>query len=217
MPIHKEVNQNFFKQWSPEMAYVLGFFTADGNIVKNKRGSHFISLEITDRELLEKIRSILGSDHKITDRKRRENWKTAYRLQIGSKEMFNDLKILKVRPKKDSSGIIKIIPENLLKDFIRGFFDGDGFVCRYKRKDRNEKMISCGFVFSEKEFLENIFEKLILFKIVAGGMFNYHDRVWRLSFPKKDAYSLWRFMYQDPVSVYLNRKKAVFDSYFAMC
>ena len=28
MPISKTLNQDFFKTWSPEMAYVLGFFAA---------------------------------------------------------------------------------------------------------------------------------------------------------------------------------------------
>ena len=27
------------------MAYVLGFFTADGNMIKNKRGAHFIEAD----------------------------------------------------------------------------------------------------------------------------------------------------------------------------
>jgi DNA-binding transcriptional regulator WhiA len=56
MPIHKEINRNFFKKWTPEMAYILGFFTADGSMFKNKRGSYFVEFEITDKELLEKIK-----------------------------------------------------------------------------------------------------------------------------------------------------------------
>jgi len=40
------------------MAYVLGFFTADGSMIRNKRGTCFIELEITDKELLEKIKHI---------------------------------------------------------------------------------------------------------------------------------------------------------------
>jgi len=42
MPIYKTKNENFFKKWTPEMAYVLGFFAADGSMVKNKRGACFI-------------------------------------------------------------------------------------------------------------------------------------------------------------------------------
>jgi len=74
------------------MAYVLGFFTADGSMTKNKRGAHFIELEITDKDLLYTIRELLESNHKITERKRSDKWKRAYRLQIGSKMMFNDFR-----------------------------------------------------------------------------------------------------------------------------
>jgi hypothetical protein len=42
MPIHKEINHDFFKLWTPGMAYVLGFFSADGSMIKNKRGACFI-------------------------------------------------------------------------------------------------------------------------------------------------------------------------------
>ena len=92
MPIFKAKNENFFKTWTPEMAYVLGFFTADGNMIKNKRGAHFIEFEITDKDLLHAIRGLLESNHKITERKRRDSWKKAYRLQIGSKVIFNDFR-----------------------------------------------------------------------------------------------------------------------------
>ena len=82
------------------MAYVLGFFIADGNMIKNKRGAYFISIEITDKDILEKIREVIGSNHKISIRKEIENHKERYRLQIGSKEMFNDLLKLGVVPNK---------------------------------------------------------------------------------------------------------------------
>lgn len=52
MPIYKTKNENFFKRWSSKMAYVLGFFTADGNMIKNKRDAHFIEFQITDNDLL---------------------------------------------------------------------------------------------------------------------------------------------------------------------
>jgi len=40
MPIPKTKNEDFFKNWTQEMAYVLGFFTADGNMIKNNKGAH---------------------------------------------------------------------------------------------------------------------------------------------------------------------------------
>ena len=116
------------------MAYVLGFFTADGSMIKNKRGAHFIEFQITDRDLLFKIRKTLGSEHKIATRKRNGNWKTIYRLQIGSGEMFNDLLALGMLPRKSKIISLPEIPDKYFFDFLRGCFDGDG--CFYSYWDK---------------------------------------------------------------------------------
>ena len=62
MPIYKTKNEDFFKKWSPKMTYVLGFFAADGNMIKNKRGAHFIEFQSTDKEILNKIKKCLKSN-----------------------------------------------------------------------------------------------------------------------------------------------------------
>jgi len=41
MPVFKSINKDFFKKWSLDMVYVLGFFAADGYITVNKRGDNF--------------------------------------------------------------------------------------------------------------------------------------------------------------------------------
>ncbi len=111
MPIYRTKNENFFKKWSPEMAYVLGFFTADGNMTRNKRGAHCIEFQITDGDLLEKIRIALGSNHKIaTKRRNSKSWKSAYRLQVGSKTIFADLKRLGLTPNKSKTIELPRIP-----------------------------------------------------------------------------------------------------------
>ncbi len=70
---------------------MLGFFTADGSMIKNKRRAPFIEFNSTDRELIEKTKIALGSNYKISPCRKNTKWKQAYRLQIGSREMFNDL------------------------------------------------------------------------------------------------------------------------------
>src|SRR5690349_12583518 len=90
MPVYKKVNKDFFKEWSSDMAYILGFFAADGYITLNKRGGKFWCIQITDKKLLEEIRLTIGSNHKISIR-RNTGEKSLYRLQIGSIEMCNDL------------------------------------------------------------------------------------------------------------------------------
>ena len=57
------INEDFFDQWSPEMAYVLGFWFADG-YMRHER-SYRIVFCSTDNSLLLKIRSVMGSNHLI--------------------------------------------------------------------------------------------------------------------------------------------------------
>ena len=47
------------------MAYVLGFFAADGSMYKKSHGGHYIEFQITDGDLVKKIRRLLGSDNSI--------------------------------------------------------------------------------------------------------------------------------------------------------
>src|SRR3989344_2282138 len=100
MPIFKTKDEDFFKKWSHEMAYVLGFISADGNINIGKRGNKYLEITSTDRDILEKILISFKADHKISARKRKEKWKTAFRIQIGSKIIVDDLKNLGITPKK---------------------------------------------------------------------------------------------------------------------
>src|SRR3989344_557095 len=58
MPIYKMKNEDFFKRWSSEMAYVLGFFAADGSMIPHKNGGHYIEFTSTDRILLEHVQGV---------------------------------------------------------------------------------------------------------------------------------------------------------------
>src|SRR4051812_11519617 len=98
MPICKEFNKNFFKEWSVDMAYILGFLFADGNIVKTKRNTHFIGWYSGDKELLCSMAKAMESNHKISERKSLSG--KCYVLQIGSRELFEDLIKLGLIPHK---------------------------------------------------------------------------------------------------------------------
>ena len=57
MPIFKTADLKFFKKWTPEMAYVLGFLYADGNIVDAVASrTQYISFSSKDREIIAKIK-----------------------------------------------------------------------------------------------------------------------------------------------------------------
>lgn len=56
------VNEDYFKTWSASMAYVLGFFAADGCLPKDLQ---LVSFSQKDPKILEDIREELQSTHPI--------------------------------------------------------------------------------------------------------------------------------------------------------
>jgi len=66
MGIKYKVNENFFKEWSPIMAYVLGYWYADGSLedASYLRGK-YIRVTSIDKSTIEKIRDWLDSEHAI--------------------------------------------------------------------------------------------------------------------------------------------------------
>ena len=211
MPIFKAKNENFFKVWTPEMAYVLGFFTADGNMIRNKRGAHFISFYSTDKVILEDIKKTMGIEHKLSLRiSNNEKWKNSYRLQIGSKEIFSDLLKLGLIPNKSKIMDLPNIPDKYFSHFVRGYFDGDGCVHFgiYSRKDGNSKkfMLSSYFTSGSNLLLNNLLSKLRIFLETEQGFINNKNRGFDLVFSINDSKKLFSFMYDDKGILFLDRK-----------
>lgn len=217
MPIYKTKNENFFKKWSPEMAYVLGFFAADGSMYKTKRGTHFIEFQITDKELLKQIRKLFVSNHKVTMRNRKKEWKPLYRLQIGSKVMFGDLIKLGMTQRKSKTLKFPDIPVDHLSHFVRGYFDGDGNVWSglMHKTDRKKpsKTLMAGFTCGSKEFLVSLMKALKARGGLIGGSLQYHSRAYRLHYSTADAARLYKFMSYGNNRLGLERKSLVFERF----
>lgn len=197
--MHRDLNRDFFKKWSSEMAYVLGFFAADGSMLENKRGGRFIEFNITDRIVLYRIRTAIGSNHKITKRPSRSpKWKDMYRIQIGSREWFADLIRLGFTQHKSNTLRFPNVPSEYVGDFIRGYFDGDG--CVYLRElkyaDRKNKrwVVLTLFTSGSRGFLEDLHKTLRMFG-VSGGSLRKKVRGFDLSFSHRDSLALYRLMY----------------------
>ncbi len=218
MPIIKNKNENFFKKWSPEMAYVLGFFAADGNLTVGRRGNHYLEFTSCDRDIMEKIKTILESDNKISERKSlKNNHKNSFRIQIGSKILFRDLIFRGFTTNKSKAMVYPEIPDQYFPDFVRGYFDGDGHVTTgiYPKKGRptDIRLLLCGFTSGTKNFLERLWINLIKQGIVRGGTL-YYSRGYRLNFSINDSLGLYKFLYNGVDNgLYLARKKQVFEKY----
>jgi hypothetical protein len=215
MPIYRKLNRNFFKKWSQDMAYVLGFFVADGSMIKSKRYAHYIEFHSIDREIIEKIKFSMDSDHKISHRKPTKiTYSDAYRLQLGSKEMFEDLLKLGMTQNKSLTLNFPSVPDKFLSNFIRGYFDGDGCISfgKYKCKDRKNPrwMITVRFTSGSKKFLIALHNKLG--NICKGGFITKKNRGHELIYSFKDSLALYKFMYNNvPALIYMERKYKKFN------
>jgi hypothetical protein len=213
MPVPRTLNQDFFKVWTPDMAYVLGYFAADGSMLINTRGSCFIEFTSTDRILLEQVRTATGASHTISIRRRgKEAWKQQYRLQIGSKAWFYDLASLNFMQRKSTVLLFPPVPEPYLGDFIRGYFDGDGCVyfneLKFADRVRKRWILATLFTSGSREFLDTLLARLRSHGI-QGGSFHVKERGFDLRFSHRDSLALYRLMYNTGrvVSLFLPRKR----------
>lgn len=216
MPIIKSYDKDFFKKWSHDMAYILGFIYADGNIVKTKRGTHFIAIYTADEELLKHIRIIFSSEHTIS--KRSSITGEVFRLQIGSKEWFTDLGKIGLVPNKTSRMRLPDISNKYFGDFVRGYFDGDGNVWTgliHKKRFSPSVTIQVAFTSCSHEFLSDLHKELQTIANVKGGSI-YKSKIKnfsRLSFSKLDALKIYKIMYNAEHKLFLLRKKQVFAKF----
>lgn len=197
--MHRELNHDFFSKWSPKMAYVLGFFAADGSMIENNRGAHFIEFTITDQIILEQIRSTVGSTHKIQKRRKRsEAHKVQYRIQIGSKRWFEDLTKLGFMQNKSKRLPFPDIPLKYFGDFVRGYFDGDGCVyfnrLRYTDRKKPRWVLLTLFTSGSEHFLAKLWNEL-KHRGVIGGSLKKKTRGFELTLSHKDSVALHHIMY----------------------
>ena len=198
------------------MAYILGYFCADGAMTISKRGAKYIDFVSIDLILIKNIRDAFHATHRITVRKIDPTHPhSCYRLQIGSKQIFNDLLKLGITPKKTFRLQLPQIPLKYISDFVRGYFDGDGNVwtgMTHKHRIHPTQALRIVFTSGNQQFLQNL-SKLLSNILHISGAISYHSGAYRLSYSTAASLSLHRFMYYNDVRLYLERKKMIFERF----
>ncbi|MCR2822863.1 LAGLIDADG family homing endonuclease [Lederbergia panacisoli] len=123
-PRKHKVNEDFFKVWSHEMAWILGLFITDGSVNKH---IHSISLAQNDIDILKKVANAMNADLVIASPK---GTRTTPSLIINSKTLKTDIEKLGVHSNKSLTIKFPSVPQQYLPSFIRGVIDGDGWVSK---------------------------------------------------------------------------------------
>lgn len=202
-----------------EKAYILGLFYADGcNQAQNNTLT--LSLKESDKHILERITELIQPDKplKLADlsymRKKEgyENSKDQYKLFISNKHIHKRLIELGCVPAKTL--IIKFpteeqVPKHLQNHFIRGYFDGDGYVSKGKQKEAS--IVGTNELLKE---IQNILNRELNFrytKLKYKKSTSKEIAAWQVG-GIHQCIKFREWLYKDSI-IHLNRKKEVFDSY----
>lgn len=114
---------DFFRVWTPEMAYVLGYWWADGYMRIKSHGAHEIEIASNDRDHLITIAQVIGGNYNL--RKVSEQ-SQCYKIIFCSVEMYQDILAHGGTSRKSMTIGFPYVPRELLPHFVRGVVDGDG-------------------------------------------------------------------------------------------
>ena len=213
----KNLNHCFFNVFNNNSCYWAGFIAADGNVLDYNKSKLFrlsIKLSVRDMEQLKKFKDNINSNKKISIYEgisfSKKN--VLVNISISSKYIVNDLfEKFNVCPRK--SLILeppKNMPEEYVSHFIRGYFDGDGWIY----KDIRKKAIGfCG----TKKMLEWIKVNIRKNCPEAGNpnLYSKNGKTYSLFFRGNiQAVKILQWMYKDSSEdIRLNRKYNIYLDY----
>lgn len=145
------VNENYFETIDNERkAYWLGFLMADGTMREHKVGCLQLSFELCedDKYIIELFNNDINSTYKVTINSSKNSSKNRARLVITNYNFCKHLIKHGIVPNKTGKEKIpETIPNKYIKDFIRGFFDGDGCIMfnNINRARGKFHIVSCSY------------------------------------------------------------------------
>lgn len=198
-------NHHFFKKWSEEMAYILGFITADGHIRKNNY-SYKLSFSIheKDKDILEKINGILAPNNKLSYNKKEK----MFYLSFASPHIYNDLLKLGITPLKTFKVTPPKIPKKYIRHYLRGYFDGDGCIYIGKRSDMIKQFPGVRIIgnLEMTEYIRKTFGGITNSKLKVHITYSeYKKPMGNLYYTSKNAIKILDFLYKNS-NIHLDRK-----------
>ena len=201
------LDTNYFDTIDAEgKAYWLGFIMADGSLSDYRLT---IRLSYADYEHLKEFKKAIQFSGEIVVKEGSNNFKKMYKsctIEVNSRDLVEGLSQYMPIGKKSDKIELPNIDSNLMNHFIRGYFDGDGYIVRTRKH-----MGICG----NPKFLTGISELFLsegLRKEEEGYMSNVNkeETYGELRYSKRATERILEWIYSD-AKTYLKRK---YDDYY---
>lgn len=227
--MYKNTRNDFFNVIDSEIkAYLLGFYMADGSINKNR---FCISLSTDDIEIVKMFRDNISPYKKIYLTKKRLNKRTGKttnqmcKFSVSSQQICADLEKYGIGERKTytNSTDFSYIPDGLLHHFLRGYFDGDGCVCKTiatkkylvksgEVKETKVENFNFNITSYKKEHLEKLISIIKKLYGITPNLIKTKRGEFLLEINKKDDFFKMRGILYNGANFFLKRKKQKYDS-----
>lgn len=192
-----------------EKAYWLGFLMADGCISKT---TLYIRLSTKDKVHIKKFLSTIKSDRNISDYEQQYNNEGKFhkmsRVDVSSFHLINCLRSYGFTGNKSMNEVIPEISRDLIRHYIRGYYDGDGSFS-YGITKKKKKFLQVSILGGES-FLNNL-KKILNKEGVSCNVYKKKDRETSsddlrvLMIHHNQALHFLDYIYEDS-TIYLDRK-----------
>jgi hypothetical protein len=211
---HYKVNLDYFENIdTEEKAYFLGFLYADGSL-SSKGNDVRIVLHPKDIDILERFSKIIYGTVKLEETAPDEAGRIYKRFCVTAKKLHDDLTKWGCTPNKTFTIRFpkNLLSDDLLRHFIRGYFDGDGCIS-IANTLRPVIDFSSNIVFIQelKAYLES--KDFICNKIGINKENELSGNVQMTGLT--NIARMYYFMY-DGASIYMNRKYNIFQEFLKL-
>lgn len=209
-------NERYFEELdSANKAYWLGFIYADGYILSKRNQSNRvlgIALNIKDKKHLKKFNDCLESNVKIKSYIESSGFGKGSqycRILYASQKLTDDLMKHGVYEHKSCILSKPDIPEKYIKDFIRGYFDGDGSI--WKQDNATQFNISIVGTDELLMFIQNhLMKNGIISRYYHLNKRKENQIVSNFKFGGNNlAYKFLQYLYENS-EIYLDRKMELY-------
>lgn len=217
---YKEVNLSRISNLrSKSMAYFLGLVATDGNLCQNPKGSPTLSFYFQERdlELVHKIRRILNVDNKVSHRSittkkgKKRKYVGISLVQEGFLEAFE---LWGITPNKSHTVTFpEDLPEEYIRHYIRGAFDGDGSISFHWKDNQQSYAQRVKINTGSESFAVGLY--MALSKAGISCTMKREDRkeprkpLYRIRILAESYEDFYNYLYDD-AKFFLRRKKALY-------
>lgn len=215
VPLRNDTRKHFFNEEifksidTAEKAYWIGFITADG-YVNEDRGFLRIKLGYVDYDHLAKFARFMSLDPADVIRSEIHNitGNTMWYIDINSRKFVDILVGHGIRQEKSMREKVTHVRDDLIRDYIRGLYDGDGSI----RPDGTG--VSLNNSVEVLYYVQGVF----LFRLRATRLkIMDHCNTWKIEYRSREVVKkILDFLYYENCSVFLDRKHELAERIFAV-